>query len=429
MALETNQASTAITGGSLQINKYLPIVILYFFFNSFLLPHGLLYTAILTPIFLIWLYPSPTFNYIWFFFFLSLPYAFLHFMNGVEIISYLKSYLLLFTVFIFSLSFYQFLRLCKSLPGIFKSVLVLNAFFVFIALFTLFFPALQGIFWHVSSITPGIEPTKRLKLLTYEASYYSFLLVPIALYYYLKMLLLGLPNKPLVFSLVTIPILISLSFGVIAGILIALTLLFCSDIKLFTFHRKFPFYIVAGLSLLCISLFFALQFFPNNIIFIRIANIFEGHDTSFSGRTFDSLYLGWKLAQQKSIIFGCGPGQIKIIGIELYRDYYNYAHFTSSQIAVPNSIGDTLATFGVSGILIKLGLEIYFFFKTKVYTNFYRLTIFLFIFIYQFTGSYLTNIAEYVLWIMAFYTPLFSEFNKENVYKNALKGYNDIRLK
>jgi hypothetical protein len=230
------------------------------------------------------------------------------------------------------------------------------------------------------------------------------------------MLLLDLPNKGFVFFLITIPLLLSLSFGVMAGIIIALGLLFCSDIKLFTYKKRFPFYIILGLVSLCVLLFFALQFFPDNIIFIRIKNIFEGHDTSFSGRTFDSLYLGWKLAQEKSIFFGCGPGQVKIVGVDLFRDYYDYAYFTQDQLAVPNSLGDTLATFGLSGVIIKLGLEIYFFFKTKVNSNFYRLCLFLFIFVYQFTGSYLTNIAEYVLWILAFYPPLFKEFNKEVVY-------------
>jgi hypothetical protein len=232
------------------------------------------------------------------------------------------------------------------------------------------------------------------------------------------MLLTSFPNKTLVFWLITIPLLLSLSFGVIAAIIVSLLLLFCSDIKLFTFNRKWPFYILTCLIAFCFVLFLALQFFPGNIIFVRIGNIFEGRDTSFSGRTFDSLYLGWKLAAEKSVLFGCGPGQIKIVGLDLFRDYYNYAHFTPEQITVPNSLGDTLATFGLSGVIIKLGLEIYFFFKTAVYKNFYRLSLFLFIFVYQFTGSYLTNIAEYVIWLMAFYPLLFPEFNKADIYKS-----------
>jgi hypothetical protein len=46
-----------------------------------------------------------------------------------------------------------------------------------------------------------------------------------------------------------------------------------------------------------------------------------------------------------------------------------------------------------------------------VWRNYYRLLLFTFIFIYQFTGSFITNVAEYVIWIMAF-TPVFREFDK-----------------
>ncbi|MBC7536218.1 MAG: hypothetical protein H7258_11050, partial [Ferruginibacter sp.] len=50
------------------------------------------------------------------------------------------------------------------------------------------------------------------------------------------------------------------------------------------------------------------------------------------------------------------------------------------------------------------------FFYTKVWTNYFRLLLFIFIFIYQFTGSFVTNIAEYVIWILAF-TNVFVEFD------------------
>jgi len=405
-----------------RFNKYLPIAILYFFFNGFLLPHGLLYTAILTPFFILWLYTRPSFNYIWLFFLVSIPYVIIHFANGVEPLTYLKSYLLLFSVFVFALSFYQFLKNCNTLPYLFKAIILINSFFLIVALIARFIPMLESAFWHISEITSGVKATKRLKMLTYEASYYSFLLVPIALYYYLKMIFLSLPNKWLVFWLITIPLLLSLSFGVILTLIMTLVLLFCSDINLLKVNKKYPAYIITGLFFLVILLFVALHFFPDNIIFIRVANVFKGRDTSFSGRTFDSLYLGWQLASQKSIFFGCGPGQIKIIGGDLFKDYYNYSLFTPDQIAVPNSLGDTLATFGISGVIIKLGLEIYFFFKTRVYNNLYRLGIFLFIFIYQFTGSFLTNIAEYVLWIMAFSPLLFAEFEKSNIYERPRYG-------
>jgi hypothetical protein len=63
---------------------------------------------------------------------------------------------------------------------------------------------------------------------------------------------------------------------------------------------------------------------------------------------------------------------------------------------------------------LRLGLEIWLFFRTGVRYNYYRLSLFLFIFIYQFTGSFIMNIAEYVCWAMAFKKGIFEEFDKKN---------------
>src|ERR1700732_4312001 len=100
---------------AIRINKYMPIALLYFFFNGFLLPLGLLYTTILSPFFLIWLYKYPSFGYIKAFFIFTIPFAIIHFLWGVDAAYYFRSFLLLFSVFIFGLAFYQFLKVCKSL--------------------------------------------------------------------------------------------------------------------------------------------------------------------------------------------------------------------------------------------------------------------------------------------------------------------------
>jgi len=408
---------------AIKLNKYLPFAIVYFFFNSFLLPHGLLYTTILTPLFLLWLYRFPLFNYIWLYFVITAPFVMVHLWNGVNISSYFISYTLLFTVYIFCLVFYQFLRECKSLGNIYKNIALINFFLVCIALIALFIPWIRDIFWTYTMMTSGAERIYRLKLFTYEASYYSLLLLPIALFFYLKMVLYRFPDKWLGFLIVTVPLLLSISFGVILGLVISLFLVFCSDIRLFTYSEKLPRYFITILSLLLISLMIMWKLNPDNILFIRIANIFEGQDTSLRGRTFDALYLGWQLAAQKSILFGAGPGQIKEIGLDLFTRFYKWGGFTSQNIAVPNSIGDTLAVFGVLGVLFKLSVVTFFFFKTDVHTNFYRLGLFIFILIYQFTGSFISNIAEYVIWMLAFYRGLFPEFDKANIFLKSKLAY------
>ena len=81
--------------------------------------------------------------------------------------------------------------------------------------------------------------------------------------------------------------------------------------------------------------------------------------------------------------------------------------FTAS---IPNAAAETLAIFGWTGLVLRILVEIFLFFYTRVWTNYYRLLLFLFVFIYQFTGSFITNIAEYVIWILAF-TNVFHQFD------------------
>lgn len=410
---------------ALSFNKYLPVAVIYFFLNGFLLPHGLLYTTILTPVFIIWLYQYPTFKYIWYFFLFMLPFVAVHFIYGVvNARSYLISSLLLFSVYVFILTFYRFLKECKSLRRIYKYILLINSLFVIIAMVSLRVPSLTSEFWQIGSISGDIASIKRLKLLTYEASYYSTLLTPLALYYYLKMIILRLPNPYLVAIFLSVPIILSLSFGVILAIFLSLLLTLAAGFKTFFPNKNLPLYIIISGIILVLLFVGFVQLFPENILVQRLNNVLAGRDTSFRGRTTDSFYLGWELAKLKSIWFGVGPGQVKEIGLDLFRDFYNYPPFIKENVRIPNSLGDTLATLGIIGLVMRLGTEIFLFFKTKVWTNYYRLSLFLFIFIYQFSGSYLTNIAEYSIWILAFYKGLFPEFDKLALRLNRIAKNN-----
>ena len=404
----------------IRINKYLPVAILYFFFNGFLLPHGLLYTTILTPLLLLWLYQYKTFHKLWLFFVFIIPFAFIHFLNGVDAYYYAVSTILFFTVFVFAICFYQFLKICLTLRTIFRKIIVINFVFVIIACFAFFVPGLKHFFWQVSAISSGLDKFPRLKLLTYEPSFYSLLLTPIAMYYYLKIIFLKIPNPALILILVTVPLLLSFSLGILMGIPLALAILFVLNLKLFFVNKKIPQYIFLILSSTVIVFLFLAILYPDNPLFVRIFNLFEGKDSSFKGRTFDSYELAWTITSKKSLLFGVGLGQVKVEGLELWRDFYDY-NFTISEVAIPCAVAETFAVFGFAGLFIRLGLEIYFFFRTKVYTNYYRLAIFIFIFIYQFTGSYIMNIAEYVIWIMAFHQGLFDEFSKKNILKRIIK--------
>jgi hypothetical protein len=71
-------------------------------------------------------------------------------------------------------------------------------------------------------------------------------------------------------------------------------------------------------------------------------------------------------------------------------------------VRIPNGMAEILATFGIYGFVLKLFLEVWFFIKRKIYTNIYAFTLFMFIFIYQFTGSFIINVAELGAWAVVF---------------------------
>src|SRR5437763_3389862 len=139
------------------INKYLPIAVLYFFLNGLFLPLGLLYTTLLTPFFLIWLARYPIIRHVgWYFVFVT-PFVIIHFIHGVSPFYYLTSFTLFFCVFVFCLTFYQFLQVCKSLGSIYRDLVVLSFIFTIVAIIAFFIPFFRPIFWNSGPISFGIE--------------------------------------------------------------------------------------------------------------------------------------------------------------------------------------------------------------------------------------------------------------------------------
>jgi hypothetical protein len=166
--------------------------------------------------------------------------------------------------------------------------------------------------------------------------------------------------------------------------------------------------IITGGAFLGFVLVVVVLFFRHNPLFTRIGNIFEGQDPSGKGRTRDAFILAGQMLEQNNKYWGIGMGQIKVAGADIIRNYYLYS--PQYPVAIPNATAETLAIFGWIGLIIRFSLEIFLFFYTKVWTNYYRLLLFIFIFLYQFTGSFITNIAEYVIWIIAL-TNVFPQFN------------------
>lgn len=392
------------------INRYIPFACIYFFCNSLFLPEGLLYTTFLTPLFFYQLIKDKKLNY--FFVFLAIITLFLaiHLKQGVNEAFYIRSYILFITVGIFCIWFIGFCSKVRSLEKIFTYILYVNAALVPIALLALKFDILKDYFWYLVPLSPDIPVIPRLKMFTYEASYYSLLLVPIAFYTIWNFLLFKKKINTIHVLLALALLALSFSLGVIAGIIMSFFLaLFFNMGSLLTRKRVVIISLVSFLILVT-GVIILFTYFPDNPLVVRIKGIPTGRDTSARGRTYESFILAYKIAMQKSVWFGVGLGQIKDIGRTIIIQYYYYSDMPEV-VRIPNGMAETFAIYGIAGIAIKLALILFFFFKTRVYNNYYRLSLFLFIFIYQFTGSFLFNIAEYVIWILSF-SPILPQFNK-----------------
>ena len=128
----------------------------------------------------------------------------------------------------------------------------------------------------------------------------------------------------------------------------------------------------------------------------------------FRSRTVNAYILAYTIAESKSLWWGAGPGQAKLYGE--HRFLLSLGFPTS---VLPDSTADTFADMGIIGLLVKFILEIYLFFRTRVYSNTFRLAMFMVPFFYQFSGGYLTNIQDYLMWSFAF-APFFPWLNLQN---------------
>lgn len=384
----------------MKINKYFPFAFIYFFVNSLGLPFGLTYTAILSPFFYWWIFVERKKEVLAPFLVCISPFLIAHTILGVDVKTYIISVVNFTAVYIFCQAFYIFLKTVKDIEKILRRILIINIFACLIAV-AIYFTPYNRYLWMQQAITDGADNFTRLKLFTYESSYYATLLIPLFLFYFMQVVLKQnrINSWLLLFMLIT-PFVLSFSIGVVGCLLLSVAGTYLIYCRLLTKKKRV-------LSLLVIAALFSifflaiLWFFPQNIIFLRLENIFTGKDTSGNGRTYEAFILAMKMLDLKSYTWGIGAGQIKILGADIIRSYYLY-DLDYNTFAIPNAAAETLAIFGWIGLSLRILTECFLFFYTRVWTNYYRLLLFMFIFLYQFTGSFITNIAEYVIWILAF---------------------------
>lgn len=417
--------SSIKNGQSVRINQYLPFAILYFFLNSAGLPFGLTYMTLLSPFLYYWVATKRKQEILWPFLLFVIPYIFIHnFFYETQFKSYLVSLLNLATVYVFCQAVYTFLLYCHDKEKIFRKLLLINFILCLIAI-PFYFTSYFDWFWIEQELTKGITGFRRLKMFTYEASYYATLCVPLFFYFFLKIALRqNKTNVWLLLLMISLPFVLSFSLGVISVLILTLVLVFILYAWRLMGRMRVRNMLLMGTVILIPLALVIIYFFPENTLFYRIENVFSGRDTSGKGRTSEAFILAFQLLQQKTELFGIGLGQIKVIGTEIIRDFYLYP-MDHTIFAIPNASAETLAIFGITGFAIRMLAEVFFFFYTKVWTNYFRLLLFVFIFIYQFTGSFITNHAEYVIWVMAF-ADVFKQFDigrinrKNELIKNGV---------
>ncbi|TNE81189.1 MAG: hypothetical protein EP332_04815 [Bacteroidetes bacterium] len=388
------------------------LVLVYVFFNTVGLPHGLSYTFLLTPLFLYFSIKAKLFKAYTYLAILLIPFALIHFRQGTNLPYYLQSTALFTGAWVFGIAVYQFLKQEHALPLAMKGILMVNTLLLPIAFLAYFTPWKES-WWYLVPISRGLPIIPRLMMLTYEASYYSLLLVPVSIYYLLKILFFKEYNAWLILILLGLPLLLSFSLGIWAGLAITLVILFAFHLKWLVLHQRLRITFIVFASLVLGSLVVLYLFYPENPLFHRLKNIGGGEDTSARGRTYEAFELAWLMAKEKSIWFGVGLGQIKLMGRDILLNFYHYTNIP--EVArIPNAAAETLAQFGIVGLSLRLGTQLFLFWRTKVWSNFFRLSLFCFVFVYQFTGSFLINMAEISIWVLAF-SPIAKEFNKANL--------------
>src|ERR1700704_6360661 len=98
----------------MEINKYFPFALLYFFFNSLGLPLGLTYTTLLAPFLYYWILITRKREILLPYFIALVPFFIVQVNEGVDPKTYFVSVLNLTAVYIFCQAFYTFLINCKN---------------------------------------------------------------------------------------------------------------------------------------------------------------------------------------------------------------------------------------------------------------------------------------------------------------------------
>lgn len=411
-----------------EIPIFLILSIAYFSVNTLFLPHGLslvLPFGMLAFPFIFFKEKSLRFAAIY----LAIFFVFSILSGSIHSLYYLKSSILFLSFLGLFFLFSRFLKRFATLDFFLDFLTTLSIALLGIYLLLWFSPAKDLVWWRFA-ISTSLGDFTRLRGFTYEPSYYAFSLVPLVIFQFAKFFTEPISGRRLfLIGGLALALVLSFSLGVLLGLVICFAISFFYFIHSKEFVQKTRIKILSFLSLSIFGSGIMVMFFPNSPILVRLLDLFSGKDTSGNSRLFESYLLSLRALNFDKLFFGLGVGQFKVEGFDLVKNFYHYNYQDSWGPIMPNSAADWLVHLGIFGLGLKLFFEIYLFFKTRVFTDFFRFGCFVFIFLYQFTGGYLVCLPELVLWSLAFFSPDMFFFPIERKFdSNAPFGFRDINL-
>lgn len=395
-------------------NFIIGLFVFLFFFNRVGLPFGISFDMLLAPFLVYFIFKENAQSLLYKAVGVLLVFGVIHLVSGVYFTAFVVSNLVFITLVIAVIAFYQRTKHIDFFDEIILRITQLNSVLTILALFLLFF--LKSTYlWYLVPYTSNAEALPRLKLFTEEASHYSFLLLPI-FYYWLYQWLVQFNWRTFGYlTTIIISLILSFSLGVLSVIaltLFILILIYCRSILQHSRYRQLLLIgLIAILSIAC----FVYYFFPINPLTIRMNNLINGLDTSGRGRTYESFEIAWRVLQLNYPLTGIGLAQFKFIGRDVLLHYYKY-HTIPSVVRLPNALAETLVSFGVLGVFIRVFIQIYWAFKRRIVNNLFQTSLFISLFIYQFTGGFLMHSFEYYYWILVV-VPIFKTFDKQQIFK------------
>ena len=358
-----------------RISIYLPFLYLFFFFNTVGLPSPLEYTTILSPFFYLWLVKNRYKFVATRFLLFSLPFVVIHLSQGVNYRTYVVSYLYIMSIYFVVYAFYVAVVNCRNIGKMLEHIIIVNFIISCFALIIINSEFSELLWWSVP-IGSNLGIVKRLKLFTYEASYYSTLLVPLFFYSYYKVILYKNNKNMLLFIITLIPIALSFSFGIISSLAISIVLVNLVYIQnIYKNNKRYVKIALPAVFMAILLIIFKTPFYD------RFIDVLAGRDLSGTGRTYFSTIIAFEIARQKNIWWGVGFGQPKgyfDIMVSFMRANYNQGWMNEH---LYNSIADLLAATGIIGVALKILAELILFFKTKVFNNYFSLSLFICIFV------------------------------------------------